>query len=399
MAIDIKALNTRKKELLDAQEKMLVAATDSKIQLTAAQEEQFKNFTNEIDSINTNLARTEAINKGKLEVGVPSSTLAIPADFSNVKSKYTNCTAEYAGAFWNALSTRNFSNAALGEGGTAADGSFLVPNQTDPSIPNLAVIEASARKLSRVITTEMDVKLPYQASKTVAALKAESNNTSTNAFATNVPTFNTTTLTAYMAGDSVAVSWELMQDVKALSQFITADLNRAVYNYEEGMFINGTGTGQPLGYVTGATQFATEALSINNILDLIASIKAAYFSGSSFLMNRSEFHRLYKAQIASSQFQTYVTYDVNGQPRILGFPVYFSSVMPTYLASPATTGAVLFGDFSAGWVIGDRGDANIRVKVLDQVAALNGQTIVLGYRRTDQRCVLQEAVACLTTNA
>ncbi len=77
----------------------------------------------------------------------------------------------------------------------------------------------------------------------------------------------------------------------------------------------------------------------------------------------------------------------------------FSTVMPVYVASPATTGAVLFGNFAAGWTIGDHGDSNIRVKVLDQVAALNGQTIVLGYRRTDQRCRIQESVQLLNTNA
>jgi len=401
--MDIKALNAQKKDLLNRQEAMLNAASEAKRQLTAAEEETFANLTKELDATNVNIARVEAIAKGKLEVGAPSNSVVVP-EFSHQMSvvggkRYSNCTAEYAKAFWNALSTRNFSNAALGEGGTAADGSYLVPSVTDPTIPALAPIEASARKLSKVITTEMDIKLPYQASKTVAAGKAESNNSGTNAFATNVPTFNTTTLTAYMAGDSVAVSWELLQDVKALSQFLTADLQRAVYNYEENMFINGNGTGQPLGYLNGATPFATEALNISNIMDLVASVHSAYFNNASFLFNRAEFHRLYKSQIALNQFQTYVTYDPNGQARLLGFPVNFSSQMPVYSASPATTGGVLFGDFAAGWTIGDRGGSDVRVKVLDQVAALNGQTIVLGYRRTDQKCTLQEAVSLLTTNA
>jgi HK97 family phage major capsid protein len=324
-------------------------------------------------------------------------------EFKGATKKFNNCTAEYATAFWNAFKTRDFRNAALAEGGTAADGSYLVPNQTDPSIPNLAVIEASARKLSRVITTEMDIKLPYQSAKSVATAKAESTNSGVNAFGTSVPQFNTTTLSAFMAGNSIAISWELMQDVKALSQFVTSDLARAVYNYEEGQFIGsaslGTGTGMPLGYLNGATVQTTAALTISTVLDLVAALKAAYYSGASFLINRGEFHRLYKAQIAASQFQTYVTYDANGQARLLGFPVSFSSAMPMYTASPAVSGAVLFGNFSAGWVIGDRGDSNIYVKVLDQIAALNGQTVVLGYRRTDQRCTLQESVQLLTTNA
>ena len=53
----------------------------------------------------------------------------------------------------------------------------------------------------------MDIKLPFQASKTVAAQKLESKDTGVNAFASNVPTFATTTLTAYLAGDSIPVSW------------------------------------------------------------------------------------------------------------------------------------------------------------------------------------------------
>jgi HK97 family phage major capsid protein len=389
-------LNKRKSALLDVQEQMLNAATEAKVKLTPAQEEQFKNHTAEIVEIDQTVSRMKTIMQGRTEVG---SIVTAPfiADVNAEKNGKTS--NEYRKAFWNAMRSRNFTNAALGEGGTAGDGSYLVPSQTDPTIAPMAVIEASARKLSRVIDTEMDIKLPYQAALTVAAQKSESNNSGTNAFAPNVPTFNTTTLTAFTAGDSVYVSWELMQDVKALEQFVTMDLQRAVFTYEESAFVGGTGSGQPLGYLNGATAFATEALSINNVLDLIASIKKQYFAGASFLFNRSEFHRLYKAQIAASQYQTYITYDANGQARLLGFPVNFSSEMPTYVASPATTGAVLFGDFAAGWVIGDRGGNAIRVKVLDQVAAINGQTVVLGYRRTDQRCTIQESVALLTTNA
>jgi HK97 family phage major capsid protein len=76
----------------------------------------------------------------------------------------------------------------------------------------------------------------------------------------------------------------------------------------------------------------------------------------------------------------------------------FSAEIPLYVASPATNGAVLFGDFASFAVIGDRGDSNIKIKVLDQVAALNGQTVIVGYRRVDQRVVLQEAVYQLNLN-
>lgn len=389
----IKELNTRKAELLTSQEQMLDTAQEAKIKLTDEQELSFAAATAEIEDIDKSLARMAAIAKGKAEVGAPTSQVFIP----NIdKTGKKVLSAEYSKAFWNAIQTRNFTNAALGEGGTAADGSYLVPTQTDPTIPALAVIEASARKLSLVMPTEMDIKLPYQSAKTVAAAKAESNNSGTNPFATNVPQFNTTTLTAYMAGDSVSVSWELLQDVGALAAFVTADLNRAVFNYEEDKFVNGSGTGEPLGYINGATAATSAALSIDAVLDLTGDLRQAYYANASFLAHRQTIIALYKAQIAASQFQQFITYDNEGNCRLLGFPVFFSSQMPVYSASPSVSGKLLFGDFKAGWVIGDRGGSEIRAKILDQVAALNGQTVILGYRRTDQRCRIQEAVQSMT---
>src|ERR1039457_4900022 len=147
--MDIKSLNARKKELLDQQETLLNKATESKVAFTTAEEEQFCNYTKELDSLNVNISRVDAIEKGKREVGTPSNSTFVPDFKPRKKGTYSNCTAEYSEAFWKSLSTRNFNNSALSEGGTAADGSFLVPNQTDPTIAPLAVIEASARKLSR----------------------------------------------------------------------------------------------------------------------------------------------------------------------------------------------------------------------------------------------------------
>ena len=194
----------------------------------------------------------------------------------------------------------------------------------------------------------------------------------------------------------MAASWELLQDVGALTSFVTADLNRAVYNYEENKFINGSGSGEPLGYLNGATSANSASLSVNAVLDLTAALKQAYYQNASFLMNRQTLISLIKAQIATSQYQTFVTWEAGGAARLFGYPVQFSSQMPVYSASPSTNGAILFGDFSAGWVIGDRGGSAIRAKVLDQVAALNGQTVILGYRRTDQRCIIAEAVQAMT---
>ncbi len=413
--MDKQAVNARKKELLDMQESMLKRASEAKVLLTETEEASFSNWAKEIDGINVTLNRLDSIAKGRQEIGTPREQ-AVITDTTNVKKFYafggyrtptvlSNVDESYVARFYKALKSsadfQNFTikNAALGEGGTAADGSYLVPVETDPSIPNLAMVECSARQLSRVITTDMNINIPYQSARSVAAVKAESNNSGTNAFGTSVPQFATTELQAWVVGNSIYASWELLEDAKAANQFIPAELQRAIRVEEEYLFVNGSGTSEPQGYVgngttaTGASiTSGAAALGINPILDTLGSLNRAYYGNAKWLVNRQEAIRLYKAQVAASQFQTYFTFDPSGNWRLLGFPMEFSYEMPAYVASPEANGIWMFGDFASFAVIGDRGDSNIRVKVLDQVAALNGQTVVLGYRRTDQRIVLAEAV-------
>lgn len=49
-------------------------------------------------------------------------------------------------------------------------------------------------------------------------------------------------------------------------------------------------------------------------------------------------------------------------------------------------------------VIGDRGGSGIAVKVLDQTSIKNGVLDVLGYRRTDSRVRVPQALQVWTVN-
>jgi HK97 family phage major capsid protein len=399
-------LNARKKEILDAQELMLKRASTNHMQMTATENARFDNFTKELDDINV-----------KLGLGKPRET----STFTDAtKSKFTmlgskkplNVDSTYHDGFWASMrSPESFNkfqiqNAALGEGGTAADGSYLVPIETSPEIPALAMVECSMRQLAKVLTTQMNINIPYQSAKSTAAVKAESNNSGTNAFGTSVPQFATTLLSAFMIGNSVTVSTELFDDVKIAEQFIVAELQRAIRTEEEYLFWNGSGSGQPqgaLGNFTTATGASITdggaALGINPILDTVGSLNRAYYGNAKWAVNRQEALRLYKAQVANGQYQTYFSFDPDGAWRLLGFPMEFSAEIPAYVASPETNGVWCFGDFSAGYVIGDRQSSAIRVKVLSEINALNGQVTILGSRRTDGRVVLQEAVVELQTTS
>ena len=62
------------------------------------------------------------------------------------------------------------------------------------------------------------------------------------------------------------------------------------------------------------------------------------------------------------------------------------------------TGSIAFGDFKTCATIGDRGGSAVSIKILDQISALDGVIQVLGYRRTDQRVRVAEAVQVLSIN-
>jgi HK97 family phage major capsid protein len=252
------------------------------------------------------------------------------------------------------------------------------------------------RKLALVIPTTNDIKFAAQSTKSVAAAKAESRSTN-HAFSSTQPAFAQKTLSAFMSGAYVPLTIELAQDVPALSIFLPADLARGVNNFEEDKFVNGSGSGEAEGILAGGTAAQTAALSADGALDLTGKLNPFYYSNAQWLMHRLTAIKFQKAQLDANQFNPYWT-TVNGVNYLHGFQVNYSAAMPVYNASPAVTGAIAFGDFKQGVVIGDRGGPALQI-VNDNITQLqNGIINVYGYRRTDQRVILPEAVQIWSVN-
>src|ERR1700726_3376699 len=263
--MNTQVLNSEKSTLLTAQKAILNSCQESKTKLTADQETSFANATNRINEIDVTLARMSAIEAGKKAVALPTSEAFVPKLTKSGKKQFS---AEYLDAFWSMFGKRDFQNTANLNEGSSANGGYLVPVTVDGEIVPLAAYESAMRKLALVIPTTNDIKLPAQLSKTAAAAKSEST-TIQNAFGGTAPTFTQVTLSAYMAGAVVPVSFELAQDVPALQAFLNADILRGIQNYEETKFINGSGSGEPMGILNGATSALTAALSASSSLDFI----------------------------------------------------------------------------------------------------------------------------------
>jgi HK97 family phage major capsid protein len=294
------------------------------------------------------------------------------------------------------LPTAGFS-AALYEGSSAAGG-YAVPLVVDDQIVPLAPQEMTVRKIAQVIPTTMDIKIPTKQSFSTAAAKAE-----TSSFTESEPTIGQFTLSAYMAGVLQEISWELAQDVPAFQAFAVDDMLLAQGMYEENLFVNGSGSGQPQGLVgnVGAGFGPQEPdtngnmVSITGILNLIGTLNEYYHAGASFLMARPTSVGIRKSQMESNLFFPAFT-SVGGQDYLFGYPVNYSAYMP---AAARGNTPVIFGDFKRGYIIGDRGGSGINVKVLDQPLASQGLLQLLAYRRTDGRVRRSEALQAYTVSA
>ncbi len=289
-------------------------------------------------------------------------------------------------------------SAALYEGSNSGGG-YAVSVPTDPQIVPLAVPDLGVRAISRVIPTSTDIKIPSQSTFGTAGWKTESGSSS-NTFSESDPTLAQFTLSAFMTGLTNTVSWELMQDVQLFQEFAVTDLLNAVAINEDNAFVNGSGSGQPLGLVgntatgTGAPYLveSTGAYLLNAVDDVLGTLKGSYFPNAAFLMSRATSVAIRKAQRQANLFAPVFTRE-NGRDLLHGFPVAYSSNMPA-LPTATTSGVtpILFGSFKDGYLIGDRGGAGTFVKILDQPLATAGQTILLAYKRVDGRVRRSEAI-------
>lgn len=293
-------LNKRKRDLLASQEATLNSAQEAKRKLTDAENNSFNDATAEIADIDQTLQHMEAIAKGKASLTQATSQIVIPSvSDSAIKKAFSN---EYHEAFYNQFKNagRGIYNTALGEGGTT-DGGYLVPITVDGTIVPLAPQETALRQLAKVIPTTNDIKLPAQGAKTIAAAKAESR-TGDNAFGGTAPSFTQVTLSAFMAGAIVPVTIELAQDIPALQEFLNQDISDGILVYEDNKFVNGSGSGEPQGVLTGAIAAQTAALSADAGLDLVGKLNPRYYANASWLMNRQTGINLRKKQIDANQF-------------------------------------------------------------------------------------------------
>lgn len=276
-----------------------------------------------------------------------------------------------------------------------SDGGYLVPEEFERQIITALEEENVFRKIAKVIKTEHDRKIPVSATHSVAQWTDEN-----GSYTESNPTFDQKELDAYKLTDLIRVSDELLQDsMFDIESYLSGEFARAFGVREEEAFCVGNGTKKPTGLFTanggqvGVTAAGATAITADELISLVYSLKAPYRKNAKFLLNDATVSHIRKLKDGNGVYLWQPSL-VAGQPdKLLGYDLYTSAYVPTLAASAYT---VAFGDFSYYW-IADR--QNRILKRLVELYATNGQVGFVASQRVDGKIILPEGIKLLQQKA
>jgi HK97 family phage major capsid protein len=137
------------------------------------------------------------------------------------------------------------------------------------------------------------------------------------------------------------------------------------------------------------TAAATTAITADEIINLIYSLKRPYRKNAVFLMNDATIAIVRKLKDNNGVYLWQPALTAGEPDRLLGYPVYTSQYMPTVAAGSKS---IVFGDLSY-YDIGDRGTRSFAE--LRELFAGNGMIGFVAKERVDGKLVLPEAVKVL----
>lgn len=350
---------------------------------------------------NSIMALTKEIERGSrltaidAEMAKPTSApiLTNPTkSVSDENPKTGVATDEYKQSMMNALRSnfRRVSN--ILQEGVDTDGGYLVPAEYDTRLIDGLTEENIMRKLGTTIKTGAERKINIAASTPAAAWIDEGGE-----LTFGDAKFEQINLDAHKLHVAVKVTEELLYDnVFNLETYILNKFAKALANAEEDAFLNGDGVGKPLGIFAttgggqiGVTTATATAITADEIINLIYSLKRPYRKNAAFIINDQTLSILRKLKDGNGAYLWQPSYQVGEPDSLLGYPVHTSAYVPT---ASAGNPVIAFGDYSY-YNIGDRGSRSFAE--LKELFAGNGMVGFVAKERVDGRLVLPEAIQIL----
>ena len=267
---------------------------------------------------------------------------------------------------------------------TDAAGGYTIPEGFSNELERALLAFGGPRRVSRVLRTASGNDIPWPTvndTSNKGAILAENTQVSEQDVV-----YGSVTLNAYKYSSKlIRVSAELMQDSAfnlgaEIGSMIGERLGRITAEH----FTTGTGSSQPEGIVTGSTLGVTAAsavaITMDELIDLLASVDPAYQDSSSagFMMHNSVKSAVRKLKDSNNQYLWQPGLTSDAPDMLLGKPVVVNQEMASSIATGEKT--VLFGDFSK-FLIRDAG--GVKLARMDERYRDYDQTGFVAFSRHD----------------
>lgn len=397
--MSISELIEKRTKVWDAAKAFVETKRDKDGILSEEDAKTYAEMEKKVKDLSAEIERVQAMEAMERELSKPTSTPITGKPMSGKsegKAKTGTASNEYKEAMLQAIRTKFHTISNVMQEGVDADGGYLVPDEYDDRLIEKLKEENIFRKLCHPVTTSGDHKINIAASTPAAAWIEEG-----EALTFGDATFSQILLDAHKLHVAIKVTEELLYDSKFdLETFILNAFSKALANAEENAFINGSGTGQPLGILAatggadiGVTTASSTAITADEIINLVYSLKRPYRKNAAFLMNDQTVAAVRKLKDGTGTYLWHEALTADEPNKLLGYPVYTSEFMPTIEAGAKT---IAFGDFDY-YNIGDRGTRSFQE--LKELFAGNGMVGFVAKERVDGKLVLGEAIKVLKQKA
>jgi HK97 family phage major capsid protein len=285
--------------------------------------------------------------------------------------------------------------------GTANQGGYLVEKQIERQIVEVRESDNVLRALcSKLNITTNELQLDQLTLGTSAGWVAE---LATKPESTSMAK-TTVSASVFTAAGLATISNQLLADSNpAVDRLVTSDLAKRLVALEETAFLNGSGTGQPLGLLNtpglGATTLTNITVTddgglLDSILDAIANVQDNHGEPTAIVMHPRTWTRILKAKDAQGLYLVGPDSVQQGRAAnksLFGFKVVTSNRIPTNLGTGTNESRVIVGDFSEALILDRQG---ITVDESPHVLFTSNQTIF----RAEQRVGFTAARAPVAFN-
>ena len=383
----ITELRNKRAKLWNTMEGFLDTHRNSMGVLSAEDDNTYSNMERDLDSLTNEIKRMERREAIETELNKPVNQPLTSAPSGAEMPKTGRASNEYKEDFDRHLRGKVLVHNVLSEG-TDADGGYLVPEDFERDIVTALEEENVIRSLAKVITTQHERKIPVATGHSTAQWTAEN-----AAYTESNPTFGQKQIDAFKLTDLCRVSVELLQDSAFdIEDYLMKEFARAFGIAEEQAFCVGTGVNQPTGIFTanggqvGVTAASSTAITADELISLVYSLKAPYRRNAKFLLNDATISIIRKLKDNNGAYLWQPSVQAGQPDRLLGYEIYTSPYVPTVAAGAL---AIAFGDFKNYW-IGDR--AGRTVQRLNELYATNGQIGYVSTERVDGKVILPEGI-------